>query len=162
MREGIFVFHRGGLSLRGMESETTHTPFSLPIPNVLCQTFPMRNLTATICLTLAVLLGTFGPAKSRPLTGVDVSRWVILHTWVDVRDSENVKINLNQFDEKYPASFKSKEGCHNAITKWYLRDGMKIRKDQYTLRLVKGGYPGIVEQVSCIRIQLDELPFKRQ
>ena len=35
----------------------THTPFSLPIPNILCQTFLMKNLTATICLTLAVILG---------------------------------------------------------------------------------------------------------
>jgi hypothetical protein len=54
------VFHRVGLSLRGMGSETTHTPFSLPIPNVLCQTFSMRNLTATVCLTIAVLLGSVG------------------------------------------------------------------------------------------------------
>ena len=34
-----------------------NTPFSLPIPNILCQTFRMKNLTATICLTIAVLLG---------------------------------------------------------------------------------------------------------
>ena len=40
-----------------MRSETTHTPFSLPIPNILCQNFRMRNLTATLCLTIAVLLG---------------------------------------------------------------------------------------------------------
>jgi hypothetical protein len=30
------VLHRVGLSLRGMRSEITHTPFSLPISNVLC------------------------------------------------------------------------------------------------------------------------------
>ena len=36
----------------------TQTPFSLPIPNILCQTFRMRNLTATICLTFALLLGS--------------------------------------------------------------------------------------------------------
>ena len=41
-----------------MGSETTHTPFSLPIPNILCQTSRMRNLTATICLTIAVLFTT--------------------------------------------------------------------------------------------------------
>jgi hypothetical protein len=37
-----------------------HTPFSLPIPYILCQTFDMRNLIATLCLTLAVLLGGAG------------------------------------------------------------------------------------------------------
>jgi hypothetical protein len=41
-----------------METITTHTPFSLPIPNILCQTFRMKNLTATICLMIAVLLGS--------------------------------------------------------------------------------------------------------
>ena len=46
------VFHRVGLSLRGMETITTHTPFSLPIPNILCQNFRMKNLTATLCLTV--------------------------------------------------------------------------------------------------------------
>lgn len=40
-----------------MKSETTHTPFSLPIPNVLCQNFRMSKLTTTLCLTVAVLLG---------------------------------------------------------------------------------------------------------
>jgi len=49
-----------GLSLRGMGSEITHTPFSLPIPNILCQTFGMRKLTATFCLTIAVLFGSAG------------------------------------------------------------------------------------------------------
>ena len=39
-----------------MGSGCTHTPFSLPIPDIFCQTSPMRNLTATICLTFAVLL----------------------------------------------------------------------------------------------------------
>jgi ABC-type sugar transport system permease subunit len=44
---------------RTMQFSSTfiHTPFSLPIPTILCQTFRMRNLTATLCLTLAVILG---------------------------------------------------------------------------------------------------------
>jgi hypothetical protein len=37
-----------------METITIHTPFSLPIPNILCQKFCMRKLTATLCLTIAV------------------------------------------------------------------------------------------------------------
>jgi len=41
------VLHRG-LNLR------------LLIPDILCQNSRMRNLTATICLTLAVLLGSAG------------------------------------------------------------------------------------------------------
>jgi len=31
--------------------------FSLPIPNILCQTFRMRKLTATLCLTIALVIG---------------------------------------------------------------------------------------------------------
>jgi len=54
------VFHRVGLSLRGTGSETTHAPFSLPTPTVLCQAVRMRNLTATLCLTIAVILGSAG------------------------------------------------------------------------------------------------------
>jgi len=46
------VFCRVGLSLRGNGTESTYTPFSLPIPNVLCQTFSMNKLTATTCLTI--------------------------------------------------------------------------------------------------------------
>ena len=56
--------------------------------------------------------------------------------------------------------FKTKNP--DAIKKWYLRDGMKIRTDQYSLSLIKGNYPGSAEQVSCISIRLDELPFQRQ
>ena len=56
--KGAWVFHRVGLSLRGMGVWITHTPFSLPIPNILCQTFPMTKLTATLCLTIAVLFGS--------------------------------------------------------------------------------------------------------
>ena len=41
-------------------SHNHHTPFSLPIPDILCQTSPMRHLTTTICLTIAVLLGSAG------------------------------------------------------------------------------------------------------
>ena len=32
----------------------------LPIPRIFCQNSPMGNLTATLCLTLAVLLGSAG------------------------------------------------------------------------------------------------------
>jgi hypothetical protein len=38
------------------------TPFSLPFKSILCYIFFMRNLTATICLTIAVLLGTHAQA----------------------------------------------------------------------------------------------------
>jgi hypothetical protein len=56
---------RVGLSLWGMGfGITPHTPFSLPIPNILCQTSRMRNLTATLCLTIAVLLGSVGVSFS--------------------------------------------------------------------------------------------------
>jgi hypothetical protein len=41
-------------------SELPHTPFSLPISDILCQNFQMSKLTATLCLTLAVLLGSVG------------------------------------------------------------------------------------------------------
>jgi hypothetical protein len=60
---------RVGLSLRGMGSETTRTPFSLPIPDILCDTPSMKNLTATICLTIAVLLGSVGVSRSDDIQG---------------------------------------------------------------------------------------------
>ena len=44
----------------GMENSSLPLPQRLPIYSNSCQTFPMRTLTATICLTLAVLLGSAG------------------------------------------------------------------------------------------------------
>jgi hypothetical protein len=38
--------------------------FHLPLTDVLCQTSRMRKLTATICLTIAVLLGMTGCANN--------------------------------------------------------------------------------------------------
>ena len=55
-----------GLSLRGNGSKTTHTPFSLPPTDNLCDTPSMRNLTATLCLTIAVLLGSVGESFALP------------------------------------------------------------------------------------------------
>jgi hypothetical protein len=40
------------------------TPFSLPLPQILCDTLRMKNLTATICLTIYVLLGCAGVCES--------------------------------------------------------------------------------------------------
>ena len=52
--------------LIGMKSQDFHTPSSrLPNPHILCQTSLMRNLTATLCLTLAVLLGSAGMSVSQ-------------------------------------------------------------------------------------------------
>ena len=48
---------RVGLSLRGGGSNITHTPFSLPIPNVLCQTFGMRKAFAIMFIVLGCLFG---------------------------------------------------------------------------------------------------------
>jgi hypothetical protein len=39
-------------------------PILLPIPDILCHTPRMRNLIATICLTIAVLLGSAGMSAS--------------------------------------------------------------------------------------------------
>ena len=57
IEKGTLVFNRVDLILRSTESATNHSQFSLPIPNILCQTFRMRNLIATLCLTIAILLG---------------------------------------------------------------------------------------------------------
>mgnify|MGYP000029220644 FL=1 len=61
------VIHRVGLCLRGTGSEITHTPFSLNIPGILCQNSRKRKRTATICLTIVVLLGSAGVAWSADL-----------------------------------------------------------------------------------------------
>jgi hypothetical protein len=57
------VLHRVGLNLWGMGSGSpleglpyADTPFPLPLTDIICQTSRMRKLTATLCLTLAVLL----------------------------------------------------------------------------------------------------------
>jgi hypothetical protein len=49
------VLCRVGLSLRGNGSRITHTLSSLPIPNIICHASRIKNLTATLCLTLALL-----------------------------------------------------------------------------------------------------------
>ena len=46
------------------DQKSTQTPFHLPIPEILCQTSRMRRLTATTCLTIAVLLGSAGMSWS--------------------------------------------------------------------------------------------------
>ena len=42
----------------------TAKDLGLPIPQILCDTLPMKNLTANICLTIAVLLGSAGMSWS--------------------------------------------------------------------------------------------------
>ena len=68
------MIHRVGLSLRGMGSgittggsSTRCHPFPLPLTDVPCQTIRMKNLTATLCLTIAVLLGSAGVSWSADL-----------------------------------------------------------------------------------------------
>jgi TPR repeat protein len=58
IKEAIWVFNRVGLSLRGDGSKITHTPFSLPIPNILCQNFRMNRLLILSILLLTLLAGT--------------------------------------------------------------------------------------------------------
>ena len=38
--------------------------FPLPIPNILCQNFRMKNLTATICLMIAMFLASAGTVQA--------------------------------------------------------------------------------------------------
>ena len=71
------VLHRVGLSLRGNGSGTTTggssvwgQAFSLPIPDNLCDTPRMKNLTATICLTVGVLFRNAGANESADWLGM--------------------------------------------------------------------------------------------
>ena len=50
------MFSRVDLILRSNGSVTTHTPFSLPIPNILCQNFRMRKRLTPILVVLLILL----------------------------------------------------------------------------------------------------------
>ena len=50
----------------------TLTTFSLPIPNILCQNFDMKNLTTSLCLTIAVILGSVGVGLGDPIRFSDV------------------------------------------------------------------------------------------
>ena len=56
--KGVWVMCRVGLSLRGNGSKTTHTPFSLAIPKIFCQTFRMNRLLILPVLLLTLLVGT--------------------------------------------------------------------------------------------------------
>jgi len=47
-----------------MGSASTTSPFHLPLTEVLCQTSPVKNLSVTICLTIALLLGSAGMSWS--------------------------------------------------------------------------------------------------
>jgi hypothetical protein len=58
LRKHAGVFCRVCLSLRGMGSETTHTLFSLPIPNILCQNSQMNRLLILPVLLLTLLVVT--------------------------------------------------------------------------------------------------------
>ena len=49
------VLQRDGSTDGGVAKVATVTPPSLLILDILCQTFPMRRLTATICLTALML-----------------------------------------------------------------------------------------------------------
>ena len=42
----------------------THTPFSLPIPDILCQTFLMKNLTSILSVSLVALFGVISCAPN--------------------------------------------------------------------------------------------------
>jgi hypothetical protein len=50
---------------------------NLPIPHIFCQTSPMRYLTVTLCLTIAVLLGSAGESFALPPcpNNSDISTW---------------------------------------------------------------------------------------
>jgi TPR repeat protein len=68
------VLHGGRGSRGGVETVTTMTSYlsrhnghRLPTSYILCQTSLMRNLTATLCLTLAVLLGSAGVSVSQDI-----------------------------------------------------------------------------------------------
>jgi hypothetical protein len=58
LRRHAGVSCRVGLSLRGTGSEITDTPFSLPIPNILCQNSQMKRLLILPVLFLTLVVGT--------------------------------------------------------------------------------------------------------
>jgi S1-C subfamily serine protease len=58
--------YQGSLLRRSPEETSTQTPSDLSIPDILCQTSPMKRLTAILCLTLAVLLGSAGEGFALP------------------------------------------------------------------------------------------------
>ncbi|MGY9002735.1 MAG: hypothetical protein ACKVIF_06045, partial [Rhodospirillales bacterium] len=57
-----------------MAKSTDRAAIHLPIPDILCQTSRMKRLTATICLTIAVLLGSTGMASALPPCPGDYDR----------------------------------------------------------------------------------------
>jgi hypothetical protein len=116
-------------------------PFNLPIPTILCQTFRMRNLTATICLTIAVLLGSAGVSLSADIENprIDfVASCKNTHTKINRSDGSvgNAKLDHVQLivtlknkilTTKYPARIAEK---------WNYQDGFKSGKRGNSVTLI--------------------------
>jgi pimeloyl-ACP methyl ester carboxylesterase len=93
------MIHRVGLSLRGLGSEITHTPFPLPLTDILCQTFRMRKLTVTICLSIAVLLGSAGSSSATNLSDFYSDNSIS----AELFKIDGTKVNLNTYLIKNPS-----------------------------------------------------------
>jgi len=99
-----------------------HTPFHLPIPDILCQNSRLKKLTTTICLTLAVLLGSAGVCKSadfeKGLTALRGGGFAtVLREWTPLAEQgdPNVEFNLGLL-------YRTGAGVpqdHSTAVKWY-------------------------------------------
>jgi hypothetical protein len=115
-----FALHQ----VSGKQSECfiREPPPRLPNLTISCQTFPMRNLTATLCLTLAVLLGSAGMSVSQDfMKGFDA--WdrgdfaIALREWTPLAEQGDAvaQYNLGQMyhnGDGVPQDYKT-------AVKWY-------------------------------------------
>ena len=141
----------------------------------------MRNLTATICLTLVLLLGSAGTTSNsfggdiNVLGNVNLSdtgkeligyRWIILETKIFLRQNKVPRIWISQRKQFLPANFESKEECQEDMKRRHMEDGWTIKIDRPTGSLILnrshilpvGPYAN-VEQISCVEIFV-ELPYE--
>ena len=131
-----------------MRSGITHTPYSLPIPNVLCQTFRMRNLTAILCLTIALLFGCTGVCKSadfqKGLTAAKSGDYATaLREWEPLAKQGNAAAQHN-LGLLYHNGRGVPQGYKTAL-KWYrLAAEQGFAKSQYSLGLMYAIGRGVI------------------
>jgi hypothetical protein len=102
-----------------MGSGITHTPFSLPIPNILCQTFSMNKLLILPVLLLTLLVGTpaFSADFQKGVTAFESGDYATaLREWTPLAKQGNA-VAQNNLGQMYRIGKSSSQDYKTAV-KW--------------------------------------------
>ena len=95
--------------------------FGQAISNIFCHTFPTRNLTTILCLTIAMLLGSAGESQAG-MQGQPANSWVHGSNWYcndGFKKSGNKCVSIFAGMASQPAN----SWVHSS--NWYCNDGFK-------------------------------------